>query len=195
MRIKNKSFILFIILLSILISGCKTSYSPNDVIAYVNGEPIYNQEIENVYMQYKEHGVLREKIIDDTILQILVIQQANGFHIHVSDDELDHTLSEFKTSYPYYYQEAVKQIGIDALRKNLKDRALFSKVKDYVLENELLIDDVTVQEFICENKLESHLSKYSFNQLRELLSKDLQEFAFQKWMTSLKQNANIVFCN
>lgn len=45
----------------------------SNAVVCVNGYYIFSDDVENVYNEYKEAGISRDKIIEDSISEILVV--------------------------------------------------------------------------------------------------------------------------
>ncbi len=75
------------------------------ILATVNGEPILKSEIDPVYEEYKESDITYEQMIEDTIDEILVIQQAPKYKLSVSEADVDESVEFYKITYPEMYQE------------------------------------------------------------------------------------------
>ena len=74
------------------------------VLVTVNGEPILKAEIDPVYEEYIESDITYEQIIEDTIDEILVIQQAPKYKLSVSETDVDESIEFYKITYPEMYQ-------------------------------------------------------------------------------------------
>lgn len=75
------------------------------ILATVNGEPILKSEIDPVYEEYKESDITYEQMIEDTIDEILVIQQAPKYKLSVSKADVDESVEFYKITSPKMYQE------------------------------------------------------------------------------------------
>ena len=60
-----------------------------DAIVSVNGYYISASDINTVYEECKDSGVSYEKIVEDSILEILVAQKSAEYGIKLSEKELD----------------------------------------------------------------------------------------------------------
>ena len=73
------------------------SCSCSTVLVTVNGEPILKAEIDPVYEEYIESDITYEQIIEDTIDEILVIQQAPKYNCLYRKRTLTRALSFIKS--------------------------------------------------------------------------------------------------
>lgn len=192
----KKAFYTVAMLLVFLLicSSCSHSKSeiPKDVIASVNGELILKSEIDPVFQQYKDTDITYEKIVEDTILEILVLQQAEQFNVSISDKELDEIILKYKEEQPDLYNDSVSVYGMDSLRKKLKDRNTFELIKNNYM-NQLKIESSLIHDFRMQPEFDGYLDNVDDETIKTTLDKELRLFAFQQWMTDLKKQAEILY--
>lgn len=168
----------------------------SDAIVRVNDYYILASAIDPVYEEYKDTGISRDKIINDSILEILVVQESTKYGISLSDEELNQIMEEFKSNQSEIYSDSVDQYGEEALREKLRIRNLFTKTKEHVMENIILKDGIShadIERFTAQYGLEEQLAPYSDEQIIRDLQKELEGFLFNEWMESLKEEANITY--
>lgn len=163
------------------------------VLVTVNGEPILKAEIDPVYEEYIESDITYEQIIEDTIDEILVIQQAPKYKLSVSETDVDESIEFYKITYPEMYQELSETYTEKEIRKKLKDRLLFSMVRDYAIEHICLVDHQLIQTFTKAYGLEEQLKGYTDEQIKYTLDSELQDFAVKQWTKDLRKQAEIVY--
>jgi len=195
-------FIPFIFLLLIICCSCKNEKSgesrirDNTIIVTVNGEPVLKSEIDPVYADCADNEgntVTYEKIVEDTIHEILVIQQADKYGIMVTEKDVDDSIAFYKATYPDIYEELFNTYTEEEIREKLSDRLLFSRTIEYALEHITPISHNIIQSFIEENGLVKELGHLSDEQIIHSLKSELQEFSAKKWMQELRKNADIVY--
>lgn len=198
MKTVKKLICLFLsVVMAICLCACekskKESKADSPVLVMVNGEPIFKAEIDPVYEEYRESDVTYEQIIEDTIDEVLVIQQAPKYKLSVSEADIDENIEFYKASYPELYQELFETYTEEEIRKKLGDRALFSTVRDYALKHICPIDHELIEEFANEYELEEQLKSYTDDQLKYTLNSELQNFAIKQWVKELRVSAEIVY--
>ncbi len=88
-----------IVLAIVLVGGCKskddteTSKTGTDIVAKVNGEPIYRQELVDELV--KRYG---NQVLNELIMKKLVEQEAKKQGITVTDDEINKYMSQMEKS-------------------------------------------------------------------------------------------------
>lgn len=200
--ISLKKYLPFIIILLILCCSCNNEYTDenrprdNTVIVTVNGEPILKSEIDPVYADYasnEDNTVTYEKIVEDTILEILVIQQADKYGISVTEEDVDNSIIFYKATYPDIYKELLNTYTENEIRKKLKDRLLFFRTKDYALEHIVPVTHEVIQNFIKEKNLSKELGALSDEEILKTLKPQIEEFSAKQWMLDLRETADIVY--
>lgn len=88
---KNRYFYIFILLVLLLFSSCSKNalvqkdVDVEDAIVSVNGYYILASDINTVYEECRDSGVSYEKIVEDSILEILVAQKSVKYGIKLSE--------------------------------------------------------------------------------------------------------------
>lgn len=176
-KIKNKKLIIILLTISmaILLNACSKK-APENVVARVNDEEIEEEVFEKEYdvqanLIKKEMGEevleqeesdgmkvkdkLKEEILDSLILEEIISQDANEEGIKITEEEIDESIVDMKTSMggQDQYDEFLEEQGIDEeyIRTFNKKNILLIKHKSNFLENLELKDEET-QTFFDENK-------------------------------------------
>lgn len=200
----KKTFLIITFLALVLLSACsaKSIYEQsdidiNDVLVKVNSDYILKSDIDPIYEQYKGTTVTYKKIVEDSILEMLVVQSSSKYDTQISEKELDSILADFENSQPDMFKEAADENGIEKLRQKLKIRNTYSKTKEYVMDNILLKDKTishdVIEQFKKENNLVEQLAPYSDEEIIQNLKKELEEFMFREWMLQLRDKADIEY--
>lgn len=200
---EKKLFLILTLITLILMSSCnnnsiyaQSSIDMDNALVRVNDDYIMKSDIDPVYEQY--NGTIPyEKIVEDSILEMLVVQSSTNYGIKIKEKQLDEILAEFEKNHSDTYKEVIEENGIENLRKKLKIRNTYSMTKEYVMENILLKDKTIphniIEEFKKENGLVEQLAPYSDEQIIQNLSKELEEYMFKEWMLELRGKADIEY--
>ncbi|HON08530.1 MAG TPA: hypothetical protein PLW02_10580 [Verrucomicrobiota bacterium] len=190
--------LVFIVLVSI-IAFVKINNMPSepdtnsDILVKVNNDYILKSEIDPVYEQFKDSNVAYDKIVEDTISEILVIQQASKFRLSVTEDNIDNEIKRFKEEQEAYYEKALFLNGEDVLRKKIRDNLLYQKVKNHVFNNEIVVDDNIITKFKKQEGFNGYLDNKEASELLNSMKNEIYEFAFKEWVKSLRQKATIIY--
>lgn len=144
---------LLICTLLLVLWGCSSKHDADrKIIVKVNDEYIYYDEIETVYEQMEGTSITFDKIVDDTITEVLVIQQAPFYGISVSKEEIEQTIENYKQQYPDYYNETIKKYNLDEIKRRIADKGLYIKVREHFLHT-YDITNADVEDFVKDNNL------------------------------------------
>ena len=199
---KNRYFYIFILLVLLLFSSCSKNalvqkdVDVEDAIVSVNGYYILASDINTVYEDCRDSGVSYEKIVEDSILEILVVQKSVKYGIKLSEKELDKIMLDFQLEQKSFFSEAIDIYGEEKLREKLRIRNLFSRTKNYILTNVILKNGIThkdIERFKIKYHLEEQLRPYSDEQIIHDLQREIESFLFNEWMVSLKDSAEITY--
>lgn len=116
----------------------------SEIAATVNGEPIYSQDIDDQYNNMNpilQQMYTKESILNQTIDELLLIQEAKNKNIKVSDAEIKEELANFKL------QNGLTESDFETL---LKNQNLTLKELEDLIERRLLIKDL-LNETIFKN--------------------------------------------
>ena len=103
--VKKSAKLFLIFTICTVCCSCKSAKgnlrSPTEeILVTVNNEEILESEISYVYRQYENTNITFDKIVEDSILEILAIQQAANFGITVSEEDIDDSILIFQNQYP-----------------------------------------------------------------------------------------------
>lgn len=167
----------------------------DECIVSVNGELIYKKEIDSVYDEFYDSGIEYKDIVENTIDEILVIQQAKEYGIVCDGTEIEQVLKEYELHYPDEYNKAISVYGIENVKKGQRSRLLYKKVKDYYFENisDNEISEKLIDNFLKEYDLEDQLKQYTYEEIQNSLDEELLQYDFDKWVEHLRKGADIVY--
>ena len=197
----SKMLIIVVLGLIILLSSYanETSVISNyeNILVRVNDDFVYRERVDLVYLDHEGTTVTYERIINDTILELLVVQQAPRFGISLSDEELQNIMESFEEIEPEVFNDAVETFVINELREKLRIRNIFSTTKDYVIDNILFpngeISSETIRWFAEANDLAEQFAQFTDEEILDELRRDIVEFTFRQWMEELREDADIEF--
>jgi len=157
-------------LVFLLLWACSSERSEPGVIAKVNGQPIYLNQLEYKYdIMYLDStedlnptvGQLRGdygKILGDLIIQELIIQELASRGLQVTEEELYKAEESVRRDYPDGAFEEIlveEYIDISFWRKELKARLSIEKFFQQVLRPSIKIDYMEAEDYY-----KSHLTEF-----------------------------------
>lgn len=194
-------YLIFFILIIISCSSCSMKESTkvsDDTLVSVNGDVIMKLEIDEVYNQ-TDGKISYDKIVEDSIIELLVIQEAANYNINISEEELTEAFQSYKNNFPQYYEESLKIYSDEEIKNKLRNTNMFLKTKSYICENILHTPEtITTKEykgFLIKFGLEEYMQQYSQEFVVENLWSDIEEYLFLEWANNLRTDAEITYSN
>ena len=205
--VKKKNKVLIFVFFSLIVVLSFLFYiqrlkDNNNVIATVNGVPIYEYEVENALSRYKEIDITRQDIITTAAKEILVVQEAERLSVIIDSKDINQRVKSLKEEYPEFYELAIKQYKtVSAYKEALEYKMIYDKVKEKIITDYLEINPLS--EEILKQKMiqEGIVSKTDFNNSKyddqkKLFIKQNNENQgnryFEEWTNFLLNTANIV---
>ena len=139
------------------------------VVATVNGNPIYEAELNTEYSQLPEElksVFTKEMLLNSTIVERLVIADAQKKGITVSEEEVEQALQEASDAVgvskdDFFVQLEAKGINQQEAKEKLKNRMLVAKLYDQLIQNQIPVSEEDAKtyynthndEFILDSEL------------------------------------------
>lgn len=206
MRKIHIAFLFIILICTVFFTGCKENSNlsntdtednnavNNKYLAKVNGDYLLKNEIDEVYQLY-DSTVSYKKILEDSIFELIVLQQSKLYGIRVSDEEVNNILEQYQETQPGYYSQAIELYGKDRLKEKLRNKNLYNKTKDYVctniISNQDTITDGEYNKFLDAYNLNEYLSQFEKSFVIKNQWDEIQEFLFRTWVNELKAESSI----
>ena len=166
-------------LLCLNITGCKVE-EEMPVAATVNGEPIYEYQIEQVVNQLPEGEIDRDEVLEESIRQLVVIQTGREYGINMTDEEMDKLLLEYKGAYLDIYQQGIEIYGEEGLVNGLKYKTLYEKTKQYMLDH-IIIPEIDM----TDEELEQYLLDQEVGDIE--INDETREIIEQSYMNNIAE--------
>ena len=164
----------------------------NPVIAKVNGEKIYSEDIENIYLQL-DGSYTKAAVLSALIDELVVVTKSKDLGIDISDEDLETALEEYKKTLPDIYEKGIEIYGEKEFIKGFKMQLTYNEIYDKIIEQSLQNDeDKLYDEFYLsiksENEIPGEMSKDEFLQEYQL---DFYDYVFDCWLTTQREDAVI----
>ncbi len=155
-------FVTALIFMAVLAGGCSPDSPEEGVVARVNGQPIYLDEVEsgydadyfkwsgNVPPDLQEIKASYGKVLLDLIVQKLIEQELKASGHTVDPGELERIEREIRQDYPQGGFEEVlveEHIDLDFWRTRILQNLMWDKFKKEVLRPEISLDVEDVKEY------------------------------------------------
>ncbi len=186
-------YVIAVIFLAVLTGSCSPDSTDEGVVARVNGQPIYLEEVESEYdaayfkWSRKVPPDLQEikssygKVLLDLIVQKLIEQELESSGHAVDPGELERIEREIRQDYPEGGFEEVlieEHIDLDFWRARILQNLMWDKFKKEVLRPQISLDVEDVKEYyhyhiedfyIPERIVFLHFSSQEEGKLQEVL--------------------------
>ena len=164
----------------------------NPVIAKVNGEKIYSEDIENIYLQL-DGSYTKAAVLSALIDELVVVTKSKDLGIDISDEDLETALEEYKKTLPDIYEKGIEIYGEKEFIKGFKMQLTYNEIYDKIIEQSLQNDeDKLYDEFYLsiksQNELPGEMSKDEFLQEYQL---DFYDYVFDCWLIAQREEAVI----
>lgn len=175
----------------------------NDVLVYVNGDPIFLHDIEASIERYEKNNISigNQEALQSAISEMLVIQQADKTGLIVSDEEINELVLELEKESPLLYKIVCEDYtSIDAYKSAMKLSTKYNHMMEHVV-NEYLsknqISEDEIKKLMIKYKLiaddtrdiDETLKTYFINEYNKQRGQDY----FSQWINSLHDTAQIEY--
>jgi peptidyl-prolyl cis-trans isomerase SurA len=163
--------------------ACNRNSSGGDVMASVNGHPVYRSEVDKYYANQTagsdqqpigEQAVsLRLSILNELVETEILMQRAAKLGLLATDEEVDRKLNEIKS--PYTAEEfnkrlQDKKISLDDFKRDLRRSLTRDKVLNKEINSRINITDQDVSGYFNEHKAEFNLIEAQYHLAKILVS-------------------------
>lgn len=132
----------------------------SEIAATVNGEPIYSIDIENQYNNLNpllQQVYTKETILNQTIDELLLIQEAKNRNIQVTDSEIQEELTNFKLQNGLSekdFEDILKRqnLTLKNLEGLIERRLLIKNLLNETIFNNIDITDDAIKDYYEQNK-------------------------------------------
>ncbi len=196
----TKELIISLVLLAVAIGvGVWLRTPKENVAAYVNGEPIYQQDVSNLKTNLNKMGLnLNEKaVLDQIIAQKLMLQEAKRLGIKISDKEFNDYLKSYLTQNRMNestFKEELRQknISFGEFKKKTMEQMLVLKLVNQTVSSKISISEGMIKEFYNKSSLnESYQDVH--DKIKYILQLQLMQQKINEMIKTLKQHAKIVY--
>lgn len=194
----------------VLLAGCTMKENDSIELASVNGEIIFDSDLDVVKTQYESKNMSDAELLDGLIKERIVLQYDEAIEDEITEDDIENKLQELKGTEngTIFYQKAIEEYGSEeAVRIAMKNRIIYNAAK------EDLMDQFSSSFFIDLDKLylrtEDFIAQYDISELddnekedykeavltqyREALTNELFDLYFQVWLNEQIRSSDIEY--
>lgn len=209
----NRRILILSLIICILLSGCSKNNADKGVLLTVNGEKIYEEELEEILPKYKENGLTKTEIVEGMVLELATIQQADNLSVSVNQKEVEERYDELvELEEPVFHQKAIKQYGTEEkLKQALYYKLVYNAINDKI--DELFLENYSIREELLQVRASDYVSQYTAADFeendmdKEIFSDEvvqnyydscldrLQELYFKVWKYRIANESSISYNN
>ncbi len=161
----------------VVLDSCQTrSGSDRAVVAKVNGQPIYRDQVERVYRSRQSAGPdsssqeealsFKLNVLDELINNQILVEHASHAGITISEAEVDNKVAELQT--PYSADEFRKRIRdqgmeMDELRKELRQTLTITKLLNKEIVSNIKVSDADIAAYYERNKANFNVPETAYH--------------------------------
>ncbi|WDV45636.1 DUF4362 domain-containing protein [Clostridiaceae bacterium M8S5] len=204
---KVLAIVCIIIIVGVFYIGYKRIEESNKIVAKVNNEPIYREDIERVIKlnsnTSSSNNITEKDIINAAIKEMIVIQEAKTIGIEISDDELEKSIMTLKNEHADLYEIVIKQYESEEnYKQKLRNKYIFDAMKERVVQKYYKENPVNKSRIIREipqyydvdiKKLSKKEIESLTQQLMYLKNKSKINDYFDTWVDLLSKKYNIEY--
>jgi peptidyl-prolyl cis-trans isomerase SurA len=170
--------ILFILLagLAALTSCQRKSASERELVAKVDGQPIFRDQVERVYRSRQgaapdasspeEALSFKLNVLDELINNQILVEHASHAGITVSEAEVDNKVAELQT--PYSAEEFRKRLRdqgmeMEDLRKELRQNIIITKLINKEIVSNIKVSDADIAAYYERNKANFNVPETAYH--------------------------------
>jgi peptidyl-prolyl cis-trans isomerase SurA len=163
---------------ALLVSGCGHTHSA-DVVAKVNGKPIYAKDVQAVYENslgenqqkpsVEQEDIVRLNIVRQLIDEEILAQRAAKLNLAATDEEVDSQINEMKA--PFTQEEfdkrmAEKHLTLVDLRHDIRRAKTTEKLLNKEVNSKINITDEDISSYYNAHKAEYDLVEPEYHLAR-----------------------------
>jgi parvulin-like peptidyl-prolyl isomerase len=147
--------IVALIVVAALLYFFATQKEEGEIIATVNGEPIYEEDINAIYNQLPEQyreQLPREVILNQSIDKLLLLQEARRRGIEVTEEDVDEQLEKIKSQFGLDDEQletvlANQSITLEEYKELVSEELLLQRVLEEAIISRVSVSDQEVIEY------------------------------------------------
>lgn len=196
---KSKILIILSLLFIIIIAnGCSFSIKKDEKVVTVNGESIYQSQIDKVVNQSQDHSIKEKDVLEESILRLAIVQEGEKLGITASEEEFEQMLVNYEKNFKDFYDKGLKIYGEKDFFKGLKYNIVYNKTKEYFNQNlshimNTEVSDTDLQKFLLDKGITLKLEESNYDIIKNKYLEETRQNEFDIWAVELKNTAEIIY--
>jgi peptidyl-prolyl cis-trans isomerase SurA len=157
------------------VAGCNRGHNP-DVLATVNGHPIYRADVDKYYENQigdakqrptrEQQESLRLNILHQLIEDEIIQQRAAKMNLVATDDEVNAKVNELKAPYTqdqFDQRLKAKHLTLDDLKRDLRRSLTMDKLLNKEINSKINITDTDISSYYGQHKADFNLIEAEYH--------------------------------
>lgn len=164
------------------------------LLAEIGKHKIYQEDIDNILIQFEDEFT-QEDVLQDLIDEYVVIEQAENYHVAISESEVQEILNNYCTEEAEAYQKGIKIYGKDNFKECLREQIIYERTKENVIANEIgkniskeQIDEFKKSQIDLGHEFYSDMDKET---ILEDYYDEITDYLFEEWI-QMKRNETTI---
>jgi peptidyl-prolyl cis-trans isomerase SurA len=162
--------------LATLASCQRKTASGREVVAKVDGQPVYRDQVERVYRSRQGTGPdnsspeeawsFKLNLLDELINNLILVEHASHAGITVSEAEVDNKVAELQSPYSAEeFQKRLRDQGLDMedLRKELRQNIIITKLINKEIISNIKVSDDDIKAYYERNKANFNVPETAYH--------------------------------
>lgn len=170
--------------------------SRKDKAAEVNGEKIYEYQLDNILNQSADGSLKREFVLENSIEQLIVVQYGKEHGINIDDSYFNNYINEYKKEHPDQYKKGIQIYGEEEFYNGLKYHLIYQQTKEKIINEQIKDIDVTdddLQSFLNEKKINIEITKENYDTIKSKYIEERSKSLFEEWVNNQKEKSKIKY--
>ncbi len=160
---------------TLILAGCSHSHGA-DVVAKVNGKPIFAKDVQALYENSlganqqkpskEQADIVRLSIVRQLVDEEILAQRAGKLNLVATDEEVDGQVNEMKapfTQEQFNQQLAQKHLSLDDLRRDIRRAKTTEKLFNKEINSKINITDEDISSFYNAHKADYNLNEPQYH--------------------------------
>lgn len=164
--------------------------------AIINGEIIYEYQIDNVIKQSSDNSIDRKKVLENSIDELIVVQYGKKQGLDVDNTTFDEYIEEYKKEYPKQYAKGIEVYGEKDFHSGLKYHIIYQNTRDYIIEEKIRnieITDEKLNDFLFDKGVGISVSDDNRSFIKEKYLDFESNRLFDEWIKEQRKKSKIEY--
>lgn len=167
-----------------------------DIAAEVNGEIIYEYQLDNVLSQSADGSLSREFVLENSIEQLIVVQYGKEQGINIDESFFNDYINEYKKEHPDQYKKGIHIYGEEEFHNGLKYHLIYQQTKEKIINEQIkniAVTDNDLKTFLHEKNITVEITEENYDIIKSKYIEAKSENLFEEWVNQRKVKSKIKY--